>query len=274
VIGTERKFNRIIAFSIIIIFSFSSLAPLYFMLAGSLQNVGLSGPLEAFPSSLSLQSYKMIFSSSPMIRYVFNSIIVGLAVVIGNVIFSVLVGYGFARYRFRAREFWFASALVVMMIPPHVIIIPLYKLINALGWYNSYAALIIPWLVNPFGIFLMRQYILSLPTEIEDAARVDGASDLYIVFKIVMPLAKPALAVLAFQSFLTNWNSFLFPFILTSSDSMRTLPVALALLKGYQAIDWPQLLAASTISTLPVLILFLIFQRQIISGITAGALKS
>ncbi|MBD3233574.1 MAG: ABC transporter permease subunit [candidate division Zixibacteria bacterium] len=266
--------KRTIATAILIIFSLLCLLPLYFMLVGSIQETTGSSLLNFIPRSLTLVHFESIFSSSRMMRYVFNSVIVSVSVVTGNLIFSTMVGYGFARYRFKGKELWFASALAVMMIPPHVIIIPLYKLISTLGWYDSYAALIVPWLVNPLGVFLMRQYISSLPVEIEDAARVDGASDLYIIFRIVMPLAKPALAVLAFQVFLTNWNWFLYPFILTSSDSMRTLPVALALLKGYQSINIPQLFAASTIAALPVIFLFLIFQKQIIAGITSGALKS
>ncbi|MCP4634673.1 MAG: carbohydrate ABC transporter permease, partial [candidate division Zixibacteria bacterium] len=239
--------NKTYAFIVLMILSILAIAPLYFMLIGSVQNVEGSASLKLLPGTFTFLNYKQLFSSPQMIRYIFNSLVVGIAVVAGNILFSTIVGYGFARYRFKGKEILFASALAVMMIPPHVIIIPLYKIINLLGWYDSYAALIIPWLVNPLGVFLMRQYISSLPEELEDAARVDGASDIYILFRIVMPLAKPALAVLAFQVFLTNWNSFLYPFILTSSDTMRTLPVALALLKGYQSINWPQLFAASTV---------------------------
>jgi len=122
-------------------------------------------------------------------------------------------------------------------------------------------------------VFLMRQYIQSLPRDLEDAARIDGAGDFKILFSVVMPLCRPAMAVLGIQVFLTTWNSFLFPFILTSSQEMRTLPVALALYQGYQTIDWPHLLAASTVAALPVITIFLFFQRQIIAGLTAGALK-
>jgi len=127
----------------------------------------------------------------------------------------------------------------VIMIPAHIIIVPLFLIIKWLGWYDTYLALIVPWMVTPLGVFLMRQYIQSLPRDLEDAARIDGAGDFKILFSIVMPLCRPALAVLGIQVFLTTWNSFLFPFILTSSQKMRTLPVALALYQGYQTIDWP-----------------------------------
>jgi multiple sugar transport system permease protein len=159
------------------------------------------------------------------------------------------------------------------MIPAHVVIIPLYVLCLKTGIYDSYAALILPWLVNPIGIFLVKQYIESIPPSMEEAARIDGAGELRILFRVVMPLCKPALAVLAIQVFFTNWNSFLFPFILTSSDSLRTLPVALALYQGHQAIDWQHLMAGSAVAVIPVLALFVFMQRHIVSGITAGAIK-
>jgi multiple sugar transport system permease protein len=160
-----------------------------------------------------------------------------------------------------------------MMMPAHVLIIPLFLEMRTFGWIDSYAGLIVPFLVNPVAVLLMRQYIAALPSELEDAARVDGAGEMYIVFRIVAPLCKPAMAVVAIQVFLVNWNVFLFPLIFTSRPEMRTLPVALAFFQGYQEIDWPHLLAASTLATLPILAVFLMFQRQIISGLTAGALK-
>ena len=141
------------------------------------------------------------------------------------------------------------------------------------GWINSYFSLIIPWLVTPFGIFLLRQYISTIPTDIEDAARMDGAGQWYILFRVVMPLCKPILTVLAIYIFLGNWNSFLYPYLFTSEDAFRTLPVGLTFYLGKQSIDWGHLMAGAGISALPVLIIFVFFQRQIISGLTAGALK-
>lgn len=159
------------------------------------------------------------------------------------------------------------------MIPAHIIIIPIYLLMIKIGIYDTYWALILPWLVNPIGIFLIRQYISTLPSALEEAARIDGAGELRIIFQIVMPLCKPALAILSIQVFMTNWNSFLFPFILTSSESYRTLPVGLAMLLGHQSVNWHQLMAGSVVAVVPVLAVFMVFQRQIISGLTAGAFK-
>lgn len=208
-----------------------------------------------------------------MLKYLINSFIVGAAVTVGNILFCFMVGYALSRYSFIGRNFWFYTVIFVLMIPVHIMIIPLYLLIFKLGLYDTYAALILPFLVNPIGIFLIKQYIDTLPSSMEEAARIDGAGEFRILFRIVMPLCKPALAVLAIQVFLTNWNSFLFPFILTSSESVRTLPVGLALYQGHQAIDWPHLMAGSSLAVIPVLVIFLLFQRHIISGITAGAIK-
>ncbi|PKK83822.1 MAG: carbohydrate ABC transporter permease [candidate division Zixibacteria bacterium HGW-Zixibacteria-1] len=224
-------------------------------------------------SSFTMLIYYDIITSGNMLKYFVNSSIVGAAVTAGNILFCFMVGYALSRYRFIGRSFWFYSVIFVLMIPVHIMIIPLYLLIFRLGLYDTYAALILPFLVNPIGIFLVKQYIDTLPSSMEEAARIDGAGEFRILFRVVMPLCKPALAVLAIQVFLTNWNSFLFPFILTSSESVRTLPVGLALYQGHQAIDWPHLMAGSSLAVIPVLVIFLLFQRHIISGITSGAIK-
>lgn len=252
------------------------LLPLWWMLLGAFSQNFVSGSLLKNLSGydFTLDNITSVLSVKNFDRSIINSLVVGTVVTIGNLIFCLMVGYAFARFRFPMKKPLFLSVVAVLMIPVHIVIIPLFLLINKLGWYDTYAALIVPFLVNPLGVLLMTQYIRELPVDLEEAARIDGAGELRILFSVVAPMCKPVLAVLAVQVFMTNWNSFLLPFILTSSDSMRTLPVMLALLQGYQQIDWPQIFAASTISALPVIIVFFIFQRQIVSGITAGALKT
>ncbi|MDH4223377.1 MAG: carbohydrate ABC transporter permease [candidate division Zixibacteria bacterium] len=271
----KQKIFSWVLFALLLFLLAGMLFPMYWMVKTSLAR-GTGYVLnfsDLLPKNLTLKNYQDVWTSAPFLRFFLNSLIVAVAVTLGNIIFCLMVGYAFARRRFVLKNFLFLSVILVLMVPAHIIIVPLFILIKNLGWYDTYLALIIPWLVNPLGIFLMRQYIQNLPEELEDAAKIDGADDFKILFRIVMPLCKPALAVLSVQVFLVNWNSFLFPFILTSSEKMRTLPVALALYQGYQTIDWPHLMAASTICALPVIILFLFFQKQIISGITAGALK-
>ncbi|MBD3401602.1 ABC transporter permease subunit [candidate division GN15 bacterium] len=230
-------------------------------------------PDSLLSTAVTLQNFIDLFTQSGMARYMFNSLFVAVAVTVGNIIFCVMVGWVLARHRSWFTRLLFVSVVIVLMIPVHIVIIPLYLICLKGGIYDTYWALILPFLINPIGIFLARQYIETIPPSMEEAARVDGASEARILFTIVMPMAKPAIAVLGVLAFITNWNSFLFPFILTSSESMRTLPVALAMLQGHQAIDWQHLMAGSTLAVLPVLALFFIMQRQIVSGVTAGGIK-
>ena len=266
--GAASRYLLLTIILIIMIF------PLLWMFRISLSAPGASiGLVNFFSTAFSLQAYADIFKTSHMGRYLFNSIFVGTIVTLGNILFSFMVGYTIARYRTITNKIVFFTVIAILMIPAHIVIIPLYVMMVKAGLYDSYWALILPWLVNPIGIFLVKQYVETIPVSMEEAALIDGAGEISILFRIVMPMCKPALAVLAIQVFFTNWNSFLFPFILTQSDEIRTLPVALALYQGHQAIDWQHLMAGSTIAVLPVLILFIIMQRQIVSGVTAGAVK-
>lgn len=221
----------------------------------------------------SWQNYISILTRGGLGRFLFNSAFVAVIVTAGNLLFCLMAGYALARRRFIGNRLLYVSAVAVLMIPAHVVIIPVFILISKIGLYNTYWALILPFLVNPLGIFLMTQYIKNLPDDCEQAARIDGAGEFTILFKIVAPLCKPALAVLAAQAFLSNWNSFVYPFILVSSPKLYTLPVGLAMMQGLQGMNTPELMAGSTIATLPVVIVFLFFQRQITEGITAGAIK-
>lgn len=267
--------KRILLFLILLFVLMGMLFPMYWMIASSFSSEASSilKISDLLPKGLTLKNYIEVWSYGPFPRFFFNSLFVAGMITFGNIIFCLMVGYAFARKTFRFKNVLFLSVIMTLMIPVHILIVPLFLIIKNLGWYDTYFALIVPWLVSPLGVFLMRQYIQSLPKDLENQARIDGAGEFRILFQIVAPLCKPALAVLAIQVFLVNWNSFLFPFILTSSEKMRTLPVALALFQGYQTIDWPHLLAASSLSALPVIIVFLFFQRQIISGLTAGAIK-
>jgi ABC-type glycerol-3-phosphate transport system permease component len=267
--------SKPLVYACLILALLTMLFPLYYLVTGALSSQTLAPPgtNELMLSAPRWANFAEVWKVAGFPRAVLNSILVACAVTVGNLVFALMTGYALARSRSRASRFWTATLLAVMMMPAHVLIIPLFVEMKAFGWIDSYAALIVPFLVLPLAVFLMRQYIAALPSELEDAARVDGAGEMYIVFRIVAPLCKPALAVVAIQVFLVNWNLFLFPFIFTTSPEMRTLPVALAFFQGYQEIDWPHLLAASTLATLPILVVFLFFQRQIISGLTAGALK-
>jgi multiple sugar transport system permease protein len=270
-----RRFGQIMLHLLLIVVAAGMIFPMFWMILLSLREYpeSISGFWQLIVSPTTLDNYTEALRSDAFDRYFLNSVVVALAVTAGNVIFCLFAGYALARRNFPGRAIIFATILGVLIIPPHIIMIPLYRLMVELGWINTYYSLIIPWLVTPFGVFLVRQYIVSLPSEMEDAARIDGAGEWYIIFRIVMPLAKPILTVLAIYVFLQNWNSFLFPYLFTNAEEFRTLPVGLTFYLGKQSIDWGHLMAGAGISALPVLLLFVLFQRQIIKGLTAGALK-
>lgn len=220
-----------------------------------------------------LANYADIIISGYFGRYFFNSLLIAVIITIGNIFLCTLAGYAFARKDFAFKNFFFLLILASIMIPPQVLIVPIFIMMKNIGWLNTYWALIVPSLVQPFGIFLMKQYIAGLPTSLEDQARVDGATEKQIIFKIIFPLSRPALAIVGINTFMGAWNTFLFPFILTDTTQMRTLPVGLALFKNLQGADWVHLMAGSSITALPVILVFLGFQKHIIAGLTTGLVK-
>jgi multiple sugar transport system permease protein len=265
----------IIINAILIIIALIMIFPMFWMLLLSLKTYPerFTTFFQTLFSDFSLKNYFEAIQSDNFGLYFINSSIIAICTTAANVLFSTMVGYALARRKFFGKALLTGSILGVLIIPSHVIMIPLYRLIVKIGWLNTYWALIIPWCVTPFGIFLVWQYIRSIPVELEDSARIDGAGFWQIFFKIIFPTAKPVLIVLAIYTFLTNWNSFLFPFLFTNSEQYRTLPVGLTFYLGKQSIDWGHLMAGASLSAIPILILFLIFQKQIIRGLLAGALK-
>jgi len=261
---------------ILLVLLASTLFPLYWMVATSVRGEAsvLKTSVDLLPGRPSLHNYVDVLRSGPFARYFLNSALVSAVVVLGNLLFASMVGYAIARRRFRGRRFIIVAIISMLMVPRQITMIPLYLLISKFHMMNTYFALTLPFLVDAFNIFLVSQYVISLPLELEEAARVDGASDMSIFFKIVLPLSRPALAVVAINTFLVNWNSFLYPLILTNTERMRTLPVGLALYsQGEHSVDWGHLTAGSTLCAIPIILVFLVFQRHIIEGITAGAVK-
>ena len=225
-------------------------------------------------SNLTLRNYFEVWNEGNFGRYFFNSVVVTVAITVANLIFDAMAAYALARRVFRGRSLLMVLVLVKLMIPAAVLMVPTFILVRNLNIYDTYWALILPMVAETFGIFLLRQYMLSLPTELEEAARLEGAGDWKIFFTIILPLSKPALAVVAIHSILVSWNAYIHPLILTSSDSMRTLPLGIAFYRAsHSGVDTAHLMAGSVIASLPVIIAFLIFQKQIIAGLTRGAVK-
>lgn len=231
------------------------------------------GSLSLITKRFTVMNYEDTLISGYFARYFFNSLFIAVIITLGNLFLCTIVGYAFARKDFPFKNTLFFAILASIAIPPQILIVPVFIMMKNIGWLNTYWALTVPSLVQPFGIFLMRQYISRLPTSLEDQARVDGASERQILFRIIFPLSRPALAIVGINTFMGAWNTFLFPFLLTNTPEMRTLPVGLALFKNLQGAGWTHLMAASSITALPVIIVFLAFQKHIIAGLTTGLVK-
>ncbi len=216
---------------------------------------------------------KYIPPEKPFAQYFVNSLFISTALTLLTLLFSTMGGLAFAKYQFPARNFLFWVLLGSMMIPFQVLLVPLFALMDAFRWFDTYTAIIIPFSASAFGTFLMRQYILTVPSQMLDAARIDGCSDFRIYWDIVLPVIKPALGALTIFAFMNSWNNFLWPLIVLRSESKYTLPLGLAGLMGVYSQEYGMLMAGTLISTLPIILLFLGMQREFVSGITLGAVK-
>lgn len=272
-----RKFYKLTGYFVLIFIALSMLYPFFAMI-----NLSLVPNSEIFTqggkfiySPLTPENYTNVFQKIPLWKYFANSMFVALVTTAGQVIVSAFAGYAFARLKFKYRNEIFLIILITMLIPPQVNIIPLFFLMRELHWINTYQALILPGLFGGFGVFMMRQYFLGFPKDLEESARIDGCNILDGFFKIVLPLAMPAVATLGIFTFITTWNSFLWPLIITNTESMRTLPVGLAIFKGsFREITmWGDLLACSTICTIPVIVVFFLGKKYFINDILQGGVK-
>ncbi len=233
----------------------------------------LANPYSLIPKRFTFINYRNVVTSIPIARFFINSLIVSLSITVSQLFTCSLSAYAFARLRFAFREPLFIILLGTMMIPQHVIIIPVYIILNFFRLIDTYAALIVPFLSSAFGTFLLRQFYLTIPKELEEAAFLDGCSHLGFLFRIIIPLSRPILATLAIFTFMWSWNNYLWPLIVTNRIEIRTLQYGLAMFKEEGGINWGQLMAGTTIATLPVLIVFFIAQKQFIEGITLTGLK-
>lgn len=272
-----RKFRIILGYFTLILIAISMLYPFFAMLNLSFVNDNeiFSNAGKLVHTHLTLNNYVNVFNEIPLSTYFLNSLIVASITTIGQVLFAALAGYAFARMNFKYKNALFLIILITMLIPPQVNIIPLFFLMRELHLIDTYQALILPALFGGFGVFLMRQYFLGLPKDLEESAKIDGCNLFQTFFKIALPLALPTVATLAIFTFVTTWNSFMWPLIVTNSESMRTLPVGLAIYKGsFREITlWGELLACSVICTVPVIGVFLLGKKYFISDILQGGVK-
>ncbi len=271
----EKIIGKFIAYLLLSLGALAMIVPFIWMLSTSLKEPSqvFIYPPKWIPQALAFKNYLKTWTLVPFGRFFINSLLVAVWVTFGQLLTSSLAAYSFARLRFPGRDTLFIIFLGTMMVPFQVTMIPVYILMRELGWVDTYYALIIPNLFSAYGCFLLRQFFLTIPTELEDAAKIDGGSYLTIYSKIILPLAKPALATLGVFTFMASWNSFIWPLIVVNSIEMQTLPLGLASFQGLYTTDWTLLMAGTVIALIPVLIIFIFAQRFFIEGITLSGVK-
>lgn len=252
-----------------------ALAPLAWMASVSLMTPGEAStfPPPILPSRPTTANFVALFANTDMARYLVNSLALATLATLMSLTFNVSAGYAFAKLKFRGRDRLFRFLLTALVIPAQVAMIPLFLICKQLGIVNSFAGVLVPSIATVFGIFLVRQYALSIPDEMLEAARIDGASEARIFRSIVLPTLKPILATLATFSFLGSWSDFLWPLIILNDSEKQTLPVALANLSREHVQDVELMMAGSVVTLIPVLLLFLVLQRYYIAGLMAGSVK-
>jgi multiple sugar transport system permease protein len=251
------------------------LFPLVWMVATSVKPEAeiVTFPPQLFPRSFTLENYTGIWDRLPFTRLYLNTIVFAGTVTVVSLLLDSMTAYALARLRFRGSGLVFGLILVLLMVPFQITLIPLYDLLANLGWVNTFQGLIVPRATNAFGIFFLRQFLLSLPRDLEDAARVDGASEFRIYRQIIMPLATPALLTLGLFHFMFNWNDLLWPLIITQDSSRQTLPAGLALFMGQHVVEYGPLMAASVLTLAPVIVFFVLIQRRFVEGVATTGIK-
>lgn len=287
---------RFMAYVILIVWAIIALIPLYWVFTTALQlpNEVMSMPPRFIPTvvkkffplllqgnqeqalqmfSEAFKSIRVLFTDVGLPKWFFNSLVVSITATLGVLLFDSMAGYVFAKKRFPGRDFLFWMMISTMMIPGQVTLVPMFILVSKLGLKSSLLAVILPPLAMVFGVFLMRQFMKTIPTELIEAARIDGASEFKIYWKVIVPLSKPALATLGILTFMSVWNSFLWPLIILNKPYLYTLPVGLKTLQDKNLVNYGLLMSGAAISAIPMIIVFLFFQRYFIKGLTLGGLK-
>ena len=272
-----RALRRVGLYLCLAVIGFAMILPLLWMVSTSLkepQSVFSLTP-QWIPKPLSWLNYVTMWKMPgvPFSRFFLNSVLVAVCVTAGHVFASACAAYAFARLKFFGRDHLFFAYVATMMIPGSVTIIPVFIIMRVFGWVDTYRALIIPGIFSAFGTFLLRQFFLTIPQDIEDAAKIDGASPFLIFWRIIMPISKPALAALTIATFMGNWQSFMWPLLVVDSVEKKTLPIGLAYFQDQYATNWPLLMAGSLVAMLPIICLFIFNQRFFLRGIRLSGMQ-
>jgi len=273
--GIQTVIKRSVLHIVLIAGAIIMIFPFVWGISTSLKDMRevLANPFSIIPRDITLINYKNVVKSIPIVRFFINSLIVSVTITASQLFTCSLSAYAFARLKFPFRDGLFYILLGTMMIPQHVIMIPVYIILNFFRLIDTYAAMIVPFISGAFGTFLLRQFFLTIPKELEEAATLDGCGHLRFLFRIMLPLSRPILATLAIFTFMWSWNNYLWPLIVTNRIEIRTLQYGLAMFKEEGGLNWGQLMAGTTIATVPILVMFLVMQRQFIQGITLTGLR-
>ncbi len=272
---SSKQLKMALTYAVLSLGALFMLFPIFWMVTTAFKSEAeiFAAPIRWLPSALHWENFTVPLTEKPFARWFLNSILIASSVTLGNLLISSLAGFGFAKYRFPGRGMLFVLILATFMIPLQVTMIPLFFIVKGLGWVNSYWGLIVPIMVDAFGIFLMRQFIDDIPNDYMDQARIDGAPELRIWWSVILPMTWPILSALGILTFLTSFDELLWPLILVTSDEMRTVPLGLATFENTYQTIYNQLMAMALLAMIPVFIVFVVFQRRIIQGVTFTGLK-
>ena len=270
-----RAVRRSLLYVALAVGAVTTLFPFLWMVSTSLKPdlAVFQTPPQLIPKPFVPANYRNVATIFPIWRFLFNSCLVAFFSTTMQVLTSAMAAYGFTRFKFRGQNALFVVYLATMMVPFQVIVVPLFVEMRYLHLVNTYPALVLPTIASAFGTFMLRQAIMQLPRELEEAAFVDGAGHFTVFFKIVLPLAKPSLVTFGILSFMSSWNSFLWPFVVTNSTRLMTLPVGLANLQGEHLTQWNLVMAGTTISVIPIILVYLVSQRHIVNGFVLSGVK-
>ena len=266
---------QVVGNAVLLVVIFLTVMPYVYMVSASFKpgDELFSIPVKIFPDSLYWGNYDLLFGKTNFVRWFFNSVFIGVSRMVLAVVISLMAGYAFAKFDFRFKNPLFLLLLATLTLPIYVLIVPLYSMMVAFGWTDHYIALILPLAAQAIGVFLSRQYLLSIPDEILDSARVDGAGEWGIFWRIIVPLSQPVIAVMAILFFTASWNDYIWPLVVLTKDQMFTVSLGLPTLVGPYSQEYGAVMAGSFLSTVPIMIIFLIMQRRFIEGITQDAVK-
>ena len=275
---SQQTLSKIASYFILILLAFLFVAPILFMIVGSLKPDELvlveSGSIKAFiPEQISFQNYQDVFERVNFTRFFFNSLFITSLIVLTGLLVNSMAAYAFARMQWKGRDILFAGVLALMIIPFEAIAVPLFFQITLIGWRNTYIAQIAPFIANAFSIYLFYTFFIDLPKELEEAAKVDGASTFRTFFEIIVPISKPVFATVAILTFLTQWGSFLWPVMVTVGENVRPLPVAIAEFQTLPPLQWGDIMAFGVMMVAPILAIFLIFQKWFVKGVASSGIK-